>query len=671
MKLLFTNLIVILFGIQIGYAQLKVKEHVWQTASPTTNIPDSLKDNDAIIVHKQHDIKNNLDLSAGKIYNIESVRNRIKIYTQAGLEEYSVYSFFKRKNSTITKLDARTIKQDGKIIDLTSSEIKILEIKDDADRDGFENIRISIPGVEIGDEVEIIYALENEGFITGRDVHLYTDIPTLKSVFSYTTDDAVVTDFRMYNDLPDPVIKRAMSDAVFTWTLTNLEGIGDQYSSDFTESLPFIRFAVRKVIVNGRPLEGLAKWGILNNDWSEIYDNYANIYTNVNFLDSYKGISFNGYMKKFRAANANLTTDQLVEKLVSYINDSLEIVSTSEEFTSKSAMYYINTKKIDEKNIHNLIKNYLSENNIKFYIVFARDRVEGKMDIAFASGNMITNVFYATQDTAGNVRFIYPSNNAKKYHLDELPYTILGTEAIMVSRKSNNSLKTDVNKIKIPDYEANVNTRTTMVNIKVNLAGGESTFKSKNTLNGSFSSTYRNYVLNALEEDDKNKSFAESFEIIDAYKIDTFTVDKNENIFPYVFGFNYQGKITMGMQKIDNTTYSIPLLGLIDHYILKTTDNTRILSYHCPYKFIDTYKVYLQFDKPIELLENNLEELWVFNAIGNYMVSVKNVNDKILLIESKLDLRKVKLKPEEYRVLYNTNENIKKTSQARILFKTL
>lgn len=671
MKSLFINIITILLAIQSGYAQLKVKEHVWQAASPTTSIPDSLKEYDAVMVHKQHDIKNNLDLSAGKIYNIESFRNRIKIYTQSGLEDYSVYSIFKRKYSTITKLDARTIKQDGRVIDLTSSEIKILEIKDDADRDGYENIRVSIPGVEIGDEIEIIYSLENEGFITGRDVHLYTDIPTLKSVFSYTTDNAVITDFRMYNDLPDPVIKRAMNDAVFTWTLTDLSGLGDQYSSDFTESLPFLRFAVRKVIVNGRPLEGLAKWGILNNDWSEIYDNYANIYTNVNFSDLYKGTSFSGYMKKFRAENAKLTTDQLVEKLVNYINDSLEIVSTSDEFTSKSAMYYINTKKIDEKNIHNLIKNYLSENNIKFHIVFARDRTEGKMDIAFASGNMITDVFYASQDSAGNLRFIYPSNTSKKYHLDELPFRILGTEAIMVSRKTNNSLKTDVNKIKIPSYEAVVNTRNTMINIKVNLAGGKSTYKSKNTFAGSFSNIYRNYVMNSLEEDDKNKTLKEYFDIVDGYEVDTFSIDKNEQVYPFGFGFNYQGNVTIGMQKIDNNTYSIPLVGLIDHFKLRTTDNNRILSYHCPFRYIDTYKVYLQFDKSIELLENNLEDFWIFNSIGNFMISINKVNDKVILIESKLDLRKEKLSPEEYVSLFKTNENINKSTQARILFKTM
>jgi hypothetical protein len=53
------------------------------------------------------------------------------------------------------------------------------------------------------------------------------------------------------------------------------------------------------------------------------------------------------------------------------------------------------------------------------------------------------------------------------------------------------------------------------------------------------------------------------------------------------------------------------------------------------------------------------------------MVSVKNVNDKIILIESKLDLRKEKLKPEEFKILHKTNENINKTSQARILFKTI
>ncbi len=671
MKLLFTSAIAILLLSIESYAQLKVKEHIWQTTSPTTNIPDSLKDNDAIMVHQQHDIKNNLDLSAGKIYNIESIRFRVKIYTQAGLDEYSVYSINKSKNSSITKLDARTIKSDGKIIDLKSTEIKVLDIKEDEDNSRYENIKVSIPGVEIGDEIEIIYAIERDGFINGRDIHLYNSIPTLKSVFSYTTDNSVVTDFRMYNDLPDPEIKKAMNDAIFTWTLTNLPGLGEQFASNFTESLPFLRFAVRNIIVNGRVLEGMAQWGILNNDWTEIYDYYANIYTNGNFKDSYKGVSFFGYIKNQKKLNPQLKTNEIIENLVHIINDSLEIVESTEELTMKPGLYFLENKKIDQKNIHNLIVNYLSEYNIKFYVVFARDKVDGKMDIAFASGDMITDVFYAAQDSAGNLHFIYPSNEYNKYHIDEVPYRIAGTEAVLVSRKSVNALKTDAIKVKIPTNDFQVNARTTMVNIKVDLAKGSGAYKSKNTYTGHFSTRHRSEVLNSMKEKERNKTFKSNLELYDMFNVDTFQVDRNDNNYPYNFSFNHQGNVQIAFQKIDNTTYSIPLIGLIDHYILSSTEQERTLNYYCPFKYTDTYKVYLQFDKNIELLENTLDQFWVFHNNENYIINVNKVNDKVLLIESKLDLRKDKLNPEEYKVHHGVNESINKTLQSRILIKTI
>jgi Domain of Unknown Function with PDB structure (DUF3857) len=671
MKSLFTSILVLSFTFQMGYAQLKVKEHTWQATTPTINIPDSLNDNDAIMVHLQHDIKNNLDITAGKAYYIISKRLRIKINTQNGLEDYSEFIIFKNKRSKVTKLDARTIKKDGKIIDLSINDIKILGINIDANKKGFENLRFSIPGVEIGDEVEVIYTLESEGLMTGSDIQLYTDIPTLKSVFTYTSDNEVFTDFRMYNDLPDPVIKRSVNDAVFTWTLTNLVGLGNQYSSDFTETLPFIRFAVRQVIVNGAAMQGVAKWGILNNDWAEIYDYYVNVFTNVNFDDMYKGSSYTGYIKKFRIKNSGLSTDQKIQYLVNYINDSLEIVETTDETSTKSGMYYLESKVIDEKNIHNLIKNYLEGNKIKYYVVFGRDKTDGRMDIDYASGDMITDVFYATQDSAGNVHFIYPANPYRKFHLDELPNSILGTEAIMVARKYNNAARSDVNKIRIPGYDANVNLRTSMVNIKVNLDAGDVSYKSKSTYRGSFSTRYRNDVLKAMEDEKPNEELIENLELTKNYDVDTFYVDKNENSYPYTFSFSHQGKSIINLQKIDQTTYSIPLVGLVDHFTLFTPEGDRMLTYLCPFRYIDNYKIYLQFDKSIDLLENKFENYWMSTNIGEYKITINKVNDKILLLESKLDLNKERLNSNEFNLLFKTNESINKSSQARILFKTI
>lgn len=653
------------------FSQTKLREHVWPETTPTTTIPDSLNDDDAVMVHYQHDIKNYLDLSAGQAFNIENIRSRVKLNTQAGLENYSTYSFLKSKYNKLTKLDARTIKQNGKIIDLTTSEIKILDIKPDAERNGYENVRVSIPGAEVGDEVEIIYTLESDGFNTSEDVHLYTNIPTLKSVFSYTSDDIIVTEFRMYNDMPDPVIKRAMKDAVFTWTLTNLPGVGDQFSSNFTESLPFIRFTLRQIILDGQPMEGLAKWGITKNNWSEIYDNYVKVYENAGFGRAYKGKSFVGYMNTYKEKNPTLTIDQKVSWLINLINDSLEIVDFKEDEKYLSAMYYIQYKKIDENNIHNLLRSFFQENNIKFYVAFGRERIEGVLDVNFASGGMINEVFYVTENEKGELHFIYPSNTIKRYYIDEMPYRLTGTEVILVSRKSDNSSASDVKKIRIPMNEMNANVRSTMMNIQIKLNDKKVTFKTKNSYTGDFSTAYREFINNATEAKDPNKDFAECLGLSDQLKIDTFTIVNSSSTYPFIYSFNYEGKSELAIQKLEQSVYSIPLDGILDHYTLKTNSQKRMLNYYCPFKYQDNFEIYLQFDKPVEIMENTLEELWWFKPISNYIINVTKVNDKIILIESKLDLRKEKLNPNEYIQLNKINESVKQASQSRILIKTL
>ena len=54
-----------------------------------------------------------------------------------------------------------------------------------------------------------------------------------------------------------------------------------------------------------------------------------------------------------------------------------------------------------------------------------------------------------------------------------------------------------------------------------------------------------------------------------------------------------------------------------------------------------------------------------------YKITINKVNEKIILLESKLDLNKERLNSKEFQLLFKTNESINKCSQSRILFKTI
>lgn len=670
MQRLFLCSILLLTLCSSANAQIRTKEHVFQPATAQEKFPDSLLDYDAFFVSYNHEIKNIVEVSTSKIFAIETFRKKIKINTQKGLEEHSIISVLKNKSARLVKIDARTIKQNGNVVDLAVSDIKQLDIVQDKDNINLQNIRFSIPGAEIGDEVEYIFAVEYQGLVIGRDVNLYHEIPCMSSSFTYICGKELLTDFRMYNDMGDPVITRTIGEDSFKWTLSNLPGMGDQFAADFTEDLPFIRFAVRMILVNGRAIQGLAQYGIVNN-WSEIYDYYVNSFTSARSTSSYRGKSFEGYMMKWKEQNPTMTTDQKLIWLSSMINDSLEIVEMDDEESNSPLMSFVMNKKIDSKNVHNLIRRFLQENKMNFYIGFGRERINGKLDLEFVSGNMIDEVFYAVEFENGDFHFIYPSTTSRKYFIDELPYRLAGSYVVLVGRTNDNASKSQVKKIRLPNNAFSVNTRTTVTSVQVNLSSKEAKVKFKEAITGDFSTRYRPSVLNALKEDNPIEHYSSIGSNSEKIEYDTLYVEKTSKVMPFNFNYCTEGKQVESVFPMGNNVYSIPLSNIVNHFTLYTSDDQRRLNYYAPFMYKDIQKVYLQFEKPVEVLTKDLDQFWVFEDFCNYEINVSKVNDKIILIESKLDFRKPILNASEYETLRNLNKQISKAQGVQFLIKTL
>ncbi len=591
---------------EISSAQLNLKEHVWKKEEVKQTLPDSLKNYDAIIVYQRQDIKNYLDLSSGTVTNYITIISRVKINTQKGLDDLSTLSFSKNKYRKIVKLDARTIKQDGSIVDLKSSDIKILDIKTDKNRASFEVIRFSVPGVQIGDELEYIYSLETNALHTSADIFMHNSLPTMKAEFAYTTDNSLYTEFRMYNDMPDPKISRSVNDASFVWTLTNLPGLGEETRYNLTETLPYIRFALRQVIVNGIAQEGLARYGITKNDWAEIYDNYTNTYKNVNFEDNYKGSNAYTYFKNLKPLLDTMSIDDKVSYIINYVNDSLKIVDDTDISEILPITNYLYNKKINESNLHNLIRYYFKYFDIKYYVGFGRDRIDGNLDLQFATSSMITDIIYVFENEKQDIHFIYPSNNVRKYQIDELPYHLTGTDVVIVNRPNDNSLKSIVNKINIPMNPYNANARNRMSNIQIDFKNKTYPIKTKESLLGDFSTSFKNAIYKPLESKDKNAEFKSRYSLSENLTVDTFSIDNYKKVYPFNLNFNYQGKILVDVQEVEKGVYSIPLYGLIDHFNFNSEQANITLNYYCPFKYIDNQKIYLQFSQPLTQPRKNL-----------------------------------------------------------------
>jgi len=170
-----------------SYAQNNYGEITWTLSTTPSKIPDSLKNEDAVMIYKTHSLTNERNGSF-EFQHAESVFCRIKFLTENGVEKYSKIALAKNGRSSISQLDARTIKPDGKVIDLKSSQIKRMDFEIDKKEDfDIQYYRFSIPGVEPGDEVEFGYTIESPGINLGKDFFFNADIPCLNSTFCYAT----------------------------------------------------------------------------------------------------------------------------------------------------------------------------------------------------------------------------------------------------------------------------------------------------------------------------------------------------------------------------------------------------------------------------------------------------------------------------------------------------
>ena len=667
MKKIYIICFLLLTSCVIVYAQKKTTEYSWENTKSTTYITDSLLNNDAVCIYNLQEIRYR---RGGLTYFIN--KTRIKILTPRGLDRYSSFSVLKPNYTIVNTLDARAIKNDGRIVDFNSEDIKVIDIKFKKNQ-GIKIQKLSVPGVEIGDEIEFIYIFQFDGILEDEDIFLHAEIPTINSTFKQILDKEYVIEHRLYNKMPSPLLTKRETESEYVWVLNNIQGTSDNDYGILQESLPFIRYSVfYNPTKNVNAREFLA---LKNKVWAVMYDYYSLLIKNDVFESMYRGKSLEGFLIKQNAKYPNQTIDQKILFLSSILNDSLTITEFDPQSPSRPAMYYLINKTMDTRVIYRFIDSYLRLNNIKYFVAFSRNRYEGNLDINFATPKTVTEIFYVIMNENKELHYLYPPSPNSKYYIDELPNSIAGTQAILITDLGGfKSDRLNITTMSIPYNEINTNIWSKKINIKLNLKNNEtnSDLTSQHTLVGDMSTNLRNNIINIGYSKDSLNRFKELSKINSSHTIDTIYTEKFNKIYPYNFTYTYKANVYNLIQKIENNTYSIAIDKIISHYTLPTFEQHRILDYYCPFAYTDVTKIYLVFDSEIEVINNDLStNMAMNNPVANYSIQVRKMDKNILMIESKLDLIKIKLNPAEYNELHKVNERVKKTSQSRILIKTI
>lgn len=636
----------------------------FSTKAVYDEIPDTYSNYDAVLLFEKRSMSITPDFTSGQLKTFIRKHSKIKIITKQGIQDYARVVVPKVEGQTLELMSVRTIKKSGVAVDLQQADIKQLDISaDDNIYDKRKYMLFSVPGVEVGDEIEMMTEYYGNSLVTSDDVFLDSYLPSMYTSYKIIIAGSLKTEIKTYNGMPDPVITHPDGYSAYEWTLKNVPTyINQPYCIRSFES-PFIRFAIRVLDYQSYhfPIE--------ENSWTSYIDNIITA-TDAKMF-SWKSVD--GFLeervgKQIYASAPENKLESLV-KLHRFIADSMNVQWLAPEINDKSLMYYVNNRRIDQRNLiflYDKIFNYL---NIDYYVGFGRDRYEGLFDDLFISSNLITHVFLSFE-LEGKFYFIFLKDEYTSYELGEIPTELQGTKTIMISRKK---IAERIKQAKMSEISKINNYRRVKNMIDVKLDEGKISGNVKETFSGSVStdkkSDFAGLDKKQLKEY-KERLIRRKNENIE---IDTIGFDKTTAYkFPYTCNLSYKYHLKEGnITNLDKNLYSIQLNNWIDHYAVRPNSSERTTDFHTNYLYTDDIKFYLVFDKKIELTNKESIETTVTNEYGSYTLSVKQVNENSLLITSNFDINKYKLTKEEYGMLKQLYEAYLKANTNQLVIKTL
>jgi hypothetical protein len=655
-------LFIILFLPYISFSQKKYKEEDWADTTPTVSIPDSLQKLDAIMIYQKQEIiigSNNL--------SSEIIRRRIKILTIQGLDYFTSILIVKEKKQKIIKLDARTIKASGKIVDLDNEAIKKVDIIfDENDRPDYEMVKFALPDVEVGDEIEYVYSLGNDEVIKGKDIFLFSYLPSLRSEFSIRARTGGFINFLLGNGMPEPHREVNGDETIYKIIAENVPAIGIQeYRSNVEREYPFLSFAVRYVYAYNTTVN------VNPDSWPKMYDYYVSKKIGKNFMKKYQGKTVTDFCTQWIKQHEKEDDDMKLYYFTKFVNDSMEIVKMDDKENNLPGMFYIVYKRIDDNNLFALYKTMFDVMGVNYMLGLARNKYGGIISTNVPSVHQITDIFFVIENKDKQLHYIYPSNADIKYNMDEIPYYALGTKGIIVKRFSPTSDKYYHKEFEFASIPATDNVDHKKISVQFNSSDKTASAIFSERLSGDFSTSTRHFLKQSLKEENSTENFkkiikqqSEKIELIDSIYI-----TNEESFYPFSYTLNYKANLKNNIIKLNTNTYNIPLQSLLEHYTIESDARPRYTGYIVPFMFTSKVTIELHFDKKVDALSKDIEYISEQNTVGDYSFSITKKDPQTLIIQSELKVSRDRIHPLNYPDLHALNNYYLFTKNKNLIVK--
>ena len=604
-------LLVLIVSAQPAIAQKKLKDYKWPEPAKTSVIPDRYKNEDAI--YTLYERKYVIDRDGIAFH---TVHFKVKILTKEGLSRFAKFTF--PNWAYIETLDARSIKPDGRVVDLNAKDITMERRSVDYYDDSLKLSSFTVSDVEVGDELEVLFIELN----VRPEYYLYMHmaIPVMHASYTLRIPYNIVFDFYLYNGMEKPQISEDKFKT-YSWAMDTLPGFGNDYHSVKALILPYVVQVWQKASYNKYTDEMYvhgSKWENYLKHTQEAITHDAGMR-----IDKYAELTEN-YIK--RTVGKDATTTLKMNAMQQYLNDSVPVRVKWDGDVDGGITY------------QSLLKVYIEifkDLNIPYRLVLARDRYNGPFDYNQVGSVQVDSRMFAFDDGKGGLGFLAPHDFKKTFLLNEIPLDYQNTQAIVI-----NVSDLAVGKLVLPISPAVDNSLTRKAQVNVSLDTKTLNTKMQETFKGNFSTLHRsqywyhgktNSVLAYKQMVIKTK-YPKA--VIDTAYMDNIATP-TDNQFKVMYNFHVPNCIN----DIGDKKYSINMESWFWQNIDNVGAGKRTLDYYPMTSGSDVFKYYLVFDHKVELVnKTNLDLSVSYPEYGMCNFTATQVDSNTVLVESNFTL---------------------------------
>ena len=634
---------------------LAQKDYKWDTPEPSPTIPEEFKDADAVMIYDKEIRDTYLDNN--RFFSRNTIKRRIKIQTEIGLEKYGRIIIPKKSGMDFVMLDARTIKKDGTVVELDAkTEIKAIELTDEEDYLDRSRYNIfSIPGIAIGDEVEIVSIQEGYTIERGATVVLHNFIPIMQRSFSVEAHHkglGVMATNR--NGMEKPKIKKNLTSMALTWRGENLSGLYEERGNISTRSLPHFIYELNldRLYQDSAP-PNIKTW---NDLLHYINDSYfkVRIRKNRKFKEVFDSI--------LSTAKGDTKLDK-VTAIQNYMND-VKMITIPDKEASQGVEYFLEEKKADFSTLMKMYKSLFEELGMDYQIAAGRSKHIGSIDLTFPTYLQITDFLFLLPDENGNSILLPTKSSKEAYNIDEVPTELYDTKIYMISPKDKALFQSA--HLKGPGYKNS--TYQQKYEVKVSFAEGKLQYHAEETFSGAVSTDYRNHHYALMENESMEEYLNEYMEDFGVASVDTFSLSEQSIQAPYSYTLFYDFTTTNQVSELEEKVYKIDLANLLSHALQNASPN-RLLDYYPPYGYTDGFVYAFQFDQAVKLSNKENIDRKVKNSIGSFSLSVDQVNPTTILLRSKYVIEKGRIPVGSIQQLIDLTEAAEKADNEGLIIE--